>query len=97
MNAIVVFVTQATLSLVSFGLIARWVLYPRLRERALRDALTPLLLFETLRTVGLIDLVPGLENAALPAGFTIPEVVGDMLSVILAFAALVAVRSGWRV
>lgn len=97
MNANLVFATQATLSLLSFGLIARWVIYPRLRDRPLREALTPLLLFETFRTVGLIFLVPGLVDAALPAAFTIPETVGDMLAVVLAFAALVAVHAGWRV
>jgi hypothetical protein len=96
MNATLIFATQATLSLLSFGLIARWVLYPPLRQRSLRDALTPLLLFETLRTIGLIDLVPGLVDATLPAGFAIPEAMGDILAVVLAFVALVAVRSGWR-
>jgi hypothetical protein len=96
MNAILVFATQITLSLLSFGLIASWVIYPRLRERSLRDALTLLLLFETFRTVGLIVLVPGLVDAALPAAFTISAAAGDMLAVVLAFAALVAVRSGWR-
>lgn len=96
-NSIVIFATQTTLSLLSFGLIARWVIYPRLKNRSLRDALTPLLLFETLRTIGLIGLVPGLVDAALPAGFVIPEAVGDMLAVALAFVALVAVRAGWRV
>lgn len=97
MNAILVFVTQVTLSLLSFGLIARWVIYPLLRDRSLRDALTPLLLFETLRTIGLIVLVPGLVDAALPAAFAMPAAVGDMLAVVLAFAALVALRAGWRV
>lgn len=97
MNTVLIFATQATLSLLTFGLIALWVIYPRLRERSLRDALTPLLLFETLRTIGLIVLVPGLAAAALPAGFAIPETVGDMLAVALAFVALVAVRANWRV
>ena len=97
MNAtFMVFATQFTLSLLSFGLIARWVIYPRLRERPLRQALTPLLLFETLRTIGLIVLVPGLVHASLPSAFALPAAVGDMLAVALAFAALVAVRSGWR-
>lgn len=96
-NSILIFATQTTLSLLSFGLIARWVIYPRLKHRSLRDALTPLLLFETLRTIGLIGLVPGLVDAPLPAGFVLPEAVGDMLAVALAFAALVAVRAGWRV
>lgn len=96
MNATLVFVTQVTLSLLTFGLIARWFIYPRLRERPLREALTPLLLFETFRTIGLIFLVPGLVGAALPAAFTIPGAVGDMLAVVLAFTALIGVRAGWR-
>ena len=96
MDATLVFATQATLSLLSFGLIARWSIYPRLRERSSRDALTPLLLFETLRTLGLVVLVPSLAAVALPAGFGIPAAVGDFLAVVLAFVALVAVRAGWR-
>ena len=59
--------------------------------------LTPLLLIETLRTIGLIDLVPGRVDAKLPAGFVIPEAAGDMLAVVLTFIARVAVRAGWRV
>jgi hypothetical protein len=97
MNTILIFATQVTLSLLSFGLLASWVIYPRLRNRSLRDALTPLLLFETLRTIGLIFLVPGLVDAELPAEFAVPAAVGDMLAVILAFVALVAVRASWRV
>jgi hypothetical protein len=97
MTATLSFVIQATLSLLSFGLIARWFIYPRLRDRPLPEALTPLLLFQTFRTVGLIFLVPSLVDAALPAAFAIPAALGDLLAVVLAFAALVAVRSGWRV
>lgn len=97
MDTILIFATQATLSLLTFGLIAGWVIYPRMRARSLRDALTPLLLFETLRTVGLAVLVTGVVGSALPAAFAIPTAVGDMLAVVLAFAALVAVRVGWRV
>jgi hypothetical protein len=33
LDTLLLFVTQATLSLVSFGLIAIWVIYPRLRVR----------------------------------------------------------------
>jgi hypothetical protein len=96
MIEILVFATQFTLSLISFGLIALWVIYPRLRERSFRDALTSLLLFQTLRTIGLVVVVPTIVDVALPSGFAIPGAVGDMLAVVLAFVALVAVRSGWR-
>ncbi len=95
MDATLIFATQAALSLLSLGLIAGWVIYPRLRERSFRDALTPLLLIETLRTVGLVVLIPGRVDAALPAGFAVPAAMGDMLAVALAFVALVAVRAGW--
>jgi len=97
MNTFLIFVTQVTLSLLSFGLISAWVIYPRLRDRSLRDALTPLLLFETLRTIGLIVLVQDLVAATLPAGFAVPAALGDMLAVVLAFAALVAVRADWQI
>lgn len=96
MIATIIFATQATLSLVSFGLLARWLIYPRLKARPLVEALTPLLLFETFRTVGLLFLAPGVTDAALPAAFAIPEAAGDLLAVALAFAALVALRLRWR-
>lgn len=96
MTATILFTTQVALSFLSYGLIARWFIYPRLRDRSLRDALTPLLLFQTFRTLGLIFLVPTLVDATLPAAFAVPGAVGDMLAVFLAFAALIAVRAGWR-
>lgn len=81
----------------SFGLLARWFIYPRLKTRPLGEALTPLLLFHTFRTVGLLFLVPAVVDASLPAAFSIPGALGDLLAVVLAFAALVALRSGWRI
>jgi hypothetical protein len=96
MIAIVIFATQATLSMVSFGLLARWFIYPRLKGRPMVEALTPLLLFHTFRTIGLLFLVPTLVDSSLPHAFSVPGSVGDLLAVVLAFASLVALRSGWR-
>ncbi len=96
MIAIVSFVTQITFSLVSFGLVARWFIYPRLKDRPLVEALTPLLLFHTFRTVGLLFLVPTVVDASLPSGFSVPGELGDMIAVMLAFASLVALRLKWR-
>jgi hypothetical protein len=94
--ATIIFATQAALSLVSFGLLARWFIYPRLKERPLVEALSPLLLFHTFRTVGLLFLVPTLVDASLPPAFSIPDAAGDLLAVVLAFASLVALRARWR-
>lgn len=96
MIATIIFGAQAALSLVSFGLLARWFIYPRLKERSLVEALTPLLLFHTFRTVGLLFLVPRLVDSSLPTAFSIPEAVGDQIAVALAFASLVALRLRWR-
>lgn len=96
MIATISFAAQAALSLVSFGLLARWFVYPRLRERPLAEALTPLLLFQTFRTIGLVFLVPSVVDSSLPAAFAIPGEVGDQLAVLLAFASLVALRLRWR-
>ncbi|HUY76370.1 MAG TPA: hypothetical protein VMV29_06340 [Ktedonobacterales bacterium] len=95
MVAIVVFATQAALSLVTFGLIARWSVYPRLATRPLAAALMPLLLFNTLRTIGLCFVVPTLVDPTLPAGFTVPGEVGDMTAVVLALLSLAALRFSW--
>lgn len=97
MVATIIFATQSALALVSFGLLARWLIYPRLKVRPLVEALSPLLLLHTFRTVGLVFLVPTLVDPSLPAAFTIPGAVGDLLAAVLAFAALVALRSRWRV
>lgn len=96
MIATIIFAAQATLSLVSFGLLARWIIYPRLKERPLVEALTPLLLFQTFRTVGLLFLVPTVVGAALPTAYSIPDAAGDLLAVMLSFASLLALRLRWR-
>lgn len=95
MNATQIFGLQVVLSLVTYALIARWYIVPRLAGLELTAALTPLLLFHTLRTIGLVFLVPGVTDT-LPAAFAIPGAYGDLLTVGLAFLALVAIRLRWR-
>lgn len=90
-----IFGLQVALSLLTYGLAARWYLLPRLARLDLVTALTPLLLFHTLRTIGLVFLVPGVVGG-LPATFAAPGAYGDLLTVGLAFLALVALRARWR-
>lgn len=91
-----IFGLQVALSLLTFGLAARWYLLPRLARLDLAAALTPLLLFHTLRTMGLVFLVPGVIGGPLPAAFAAPGAYGDLLTVGLAFLALLALRARWR-
>lgn len=91
-----IFGLQVALSLVTYGMAARWYILPWLERRDLVAALTPLLLFHTLRTMGLVFLVPGVVGGPLPASFAAPGAYGDLLTVGLAFLALLALRSRWR-
>lgn len=86
-----------TMSLVSFGLIARWYIMPLLAKYTLRDALTPFLLFHSFRHIGLAFLVVGVTSAPLDPGFAEPAAYGDLLAAALAFVALVGLRLNWTI
>jgi len=91
-----IFVLQIIVSLLTYGLVARWYVTPRLDQLRLVAALTPLLLFHTLRTIGLTFLIPGVVGGRLPDTFAAPGAYGNLLSVGLAFLSLVALRARWR-
>src|SRR5215472_4237387 len=81
-----------TVAFVAFGLIGRWYLWPALKDRAPRTALTPLLLYASFRVNGLMFLMPGLVSAQLPKAFAIPTAYGDLAAAVLALIALWLVR-----
>jgi hypothetical protein len=60
------------IGLVAFGFAARCYLMPWARRRSLKDALTPLLFFHSLRYVGLAFLLPGVTAAELGFRFANP-------------------------
>jgi hypothetical protein len=86
-----------TMSLVSFGLIARWYIMPLLARYTLRDALTPFLLFHSFRHIGLAFLVVGVTSSPLDPGFAEPAAYGDLLAAALAFVALIGLRLNWAI
>jgi hypothetical protein len=95
MNPTLIFVLQVVVCLLTYGLIAWWYLVPHLDRLDLTWALTPLLLFHTLRTIGLTFLVPGVVGGTLPESFAVPGAYGDLLAVGLAFLSLVALHADW--
>ena len=68
----------------AFGLIGKWYVWPNIKDRALKAALTPLLLYACLRINGLMFLMPGLVSPELPNAFAVPTAYGDLTAVILA-------------
>ncbi len=82
-------------SLFAFGLIAKWYVFPQLKGRTLADAAVPLVLLHCFRHMGLVYLIPEVVTQAPPPEFSLPTAYGDLLSALLAFVAIVALRRGW--
>ncbi len=91
-----IFVLQLVLSLVVFGLLAKWVLAPWLASQSQREALFWLTLPHAFRHMGMVFLVPGVVAQPLPDNFAIPAAYGDLATGVLALLALVLLRNGWK-
>lgn len=78
------------LSFVAFGLVTRFYIWPRLQTLARDDALLPLVVPHTFRFIGLSFLLPGVVSPSLPSAFAAPAAYGDLIAVILAIAASLA-------
>ena len=86
-NQLHYFISYA-IAFVIFGLIARWYLWLALKDRTPRTALTPVLLYATLRVDGLMFLMPGLVSPQPPKAFAIPTAYGDLTAALLALLAV---------
>ena len=92
-NFIYYFISYCVAYLV-FGLIAKWYLWPVIKDRSPKTALTPLLLYACLRVNGLMFLMPGLVSPDLPRAFAVPTAYGDLTATLLALLALWPLRAG---
>ncbi len=92
-----IFPLSIILSLVSFSLIGKWYVMPRLVSVPRPAALTPLLLLHSFRHIGMAFLLPGVTAIALDSRFATPAAYGDLLAALLAFLAILALRQQWAV
>jgi hypothetical protein len=76
-----------TVAFLVFGLIGKWYIWPSIKDRALKIALPPFLLYACLRVNGLMFLMPGLVSPELPRPFA-PTAYGDLTAAVLALLAL---------
>jgi len=86
MNPIIIFNVQVFLSLIIFAVVAKKYVWPALKEKNLKGALIPLLLFSSFRFVGLNFLIPFLNNN-LPSAFAVPAGYGDFIAGLIALVA----------
>jgi len=90
-NQLHFFISYAVAFLV-FGLIAKWYIWPSIRDRPPRTALPPFLPYACLRVNGLMFLMPGLASPELPRAFAVPTAYGDLTAALLALLALACLR-----
>lgn len=92
MNAQLAFLLSVGANLLAFTLIVTWYVIPRLSKRSREEALLPLVLLNTFRTLGLTFLLPQVTGGTLPPNFAIPAAYGDLLVTVLALLAALALR-----
>jgi len=92
-----IFGLQFLMSLLVYGLIARWYVAPRLATLPLGAALTPLLFLHATRYMGMVFLQPTVVGAPLPREFAATAAYGDLVAALLALLAIAALRSRWTI
>jgi len=95
LDTLAIFGLQFFLSLVVWGLIAKWLLAPWLEKKSPHDALFWLTLPHAFRYMGMVFLVPGVVARPLPGAFATPAAYGDLVTALLALLALIVLRTGW--
>lgn len=95
MDVVTIFVTQLTLSIIVFLLIAKWFVGPWLAEKPIHVALLVLTFPHAMRHVGLSFLVPGLVDDSLHESFAGLAAYGDFATGLMALVALLALRHRW--
>ena len=95
MDTQAIFVLQFFLSVVAWGVIAKWSLAPWLEKMSPHETLYWLTLPHAFRHIGMVFLVPGVVVQPLPGAFANPAAYGDLVTGVVALVALIALRTGW--
>ncbi|MCK6554970.1 hypothetical protein L6Q96_10380 [Candidatus Binatia bacterium] len=87
---------QSALSLLAYTALGFWFVRPWLQTKPRATALSFLVFPQTFRFVGVTLLVPGVVEPGLPDAFARQTAVGDTVTTLLAWLALISLRTGWR-
>src|SRR2546428_2468850 len=79
-----------------FWIAARIYVFPKLDKLKPQAVMPPILLLHSLRHLGLMFLAPGATYAGTPPQFAYPAALGDLLTALLALAAIPAVVNDAR-
>ena len=92
MNTFFFIPLSLTLGLVIFGLASKWYYWPWAMRVTFKEAVTPILLINATRYIGLGFLVPGVVSPDLNPLFAQAAAYGDLAAACLALIALCLVR-----
>jgi len=95
-NTDLIFPAQVVLGLLTWSLLARWFVAPRLIGLPREVALQPLLAVHALRYIGLVFLAPAATGASLAQGFAVPAGLGTAIAGVLALASIALLRARSR-
>jgi len=95
MNALAIFGISALMSTISWAIVAKLYVWPRLQRVERNRALAVLVAPHMFRFVGLTGVV----SSSLPATFAVPAAYGDFVAGVLAIIAAVALwqRASWAI
>jgi hypothetical protein len=93
MSTDLVFPTQVILAFVTWSLLARWFVAPRLVGLPRETAMQPLLAVHTLRYIGLVFLAPAATGPALAQTFALPAGLGTAIAGVLALISIALLRA----
>ena len=96
MNTVAIFNLQSAFSLILFGIVAKWYVWPRLMKADFAHALMPLLIYSAFRYIGTFFMVPQFTNGLDPA-WSGPAAYLDLGSVAIALIAAFTLRAGLSV
>jgi hypothetical protein len=91
-----ILVAQVLLSFAGYSAVGWWYVRPWLAAKPLRSALALLLLPLLFRHIGLTLLVTEVVDPTLPLAMARHVAIADVTTGLLAWAALFALRAGWR-
>lgn len=93
MNGVTVNLMATSFSLIVFGLLAIWYVYPWIKKQARPQAFVPLIGVHLFRNIGLMALAPGMAVPEVSISIYEQMAYGDFISAILALIAIFLIRS----
>ncbi len=96
MNNFIILNMQAVAGLITFSLVFKWWVFPRLAKLSIYDALVPMVLIHGLRYLGMVFMVDTQVYDDFPDDLAFTVGIWDYTTSILAIITAIALRNKWQ-